>query len=738
MTGSIRAMNLESDVFAGSRPPVLDIVCRERLFEVGTCTVRVVLEHAPEGDRLLGAEASARLSTEWGERAWHGIVTSVGVQPRPRGDFVVRLDLRPHFALLELGRDSRSFQNRTVQQIVEEVLTRAQMPAGSWTWSLAEPLRAHRNVHQYGESDLAFVRRILAEEGLSFAIENDDTAARMVLFDSLDAARPIEGVDALEVFAEGVGDRDGLIELEEEHCVTAGSITLQDVDLDYPRQLDRVRARASAGAGPQVYVHPAGIESSESEASRGRRATRALEALRRDRRVLRGRSGVVFLAPGRTALVQGHERVDLNDSLLLVEVSHRAVCDEIDGSFDYENVLVGLPPEVVPRPDRGGAGPRVGGLQPALVTAPSGLEHLSDELGRVRVRFRWDRSDSADALSSTWCRVGQPQLPRPQVIPRAGFEVDVDFEQGDGDRPTVVGHRYDAERLPPYSLPAHSARSAWQSATLSGGPLANELRFDDTRGAEEVYVHASMISRTLVEHDAVRRIEHDEQVQVGLRNALTVTQTHTAAVQEDFRLSVGRTIGLWVGRNLADAVQEQSRVSCSRRRLETGGDLTEQVQGNLTRTIGPLQIVAGISSLGHRTLGDSRTSIGTAMLEVVGGNRMLSVRGDLTERVSALKLIEAGAFRAVVTSGYDNGFSELELEATEADRTDHAERDARLAADGDLALHAEHISVTATDQLSISAGSCEIVLASSGEVTLRAPRVNLRNADAIGSIVEVN
>ncbi|MCA9608449.1 MAG: type VI secretion system tip protein VgrG [Myxococcales bacterium] len=730
-------MSVELDAFSGHPAPILDIQCTERLFELGTCRVRVVLEDAPEGERLLGVDASVRIQTELGERAWHGIVTSVGLTPRPNGQYVVRLDVRPRFALLELGRDSRLFQHRTAQQIVDDVFVRAGMPRGTWTWSIAESLPVHRNVHQQAESDYDFVRRLLAEEGLSFAIENDDAGSRMHIFDSLDALRPVAEVDALEYRGVGVGGRDGLLELEEEHRVTSGSVALQDTDIEHPRDLERARASASEGPGPQVYMHPAGFEPRASQPLRTRRATRVLEALRRDRRVLRGRSGVMFLEPGKRCLVQGHERVDLNESLLFVEVVHRSIAAEVGGSIDYSNELVALADEVMPRPDHVMPVAPSRGLEPGIVTAPAGQEHMSDDLGRVRVRFRWDRSGSDDAQSSAWCRVAQPQLPRPQVIPRAGFEVDLDFEQGDGDRPTIVGHRYNDERLVPYPLPAHAAQSAWQSATLTSGPLANELRFDDTQGAEEVYFHASMNARAVVRHDAVRRVVQDERVQTGIRRALTVTRTYTEAIERNLSTTVGRNLGLWVGRNLADAVGEQERTTCARRRVETGGDLTETVRGDLTRIVGPLQIVAGLSSFGHRTLGDASVRVGTAVLDLVGGSKMLSVRGDLTEEVSALKLVEAGAYRVVVTSSFESTYAELRLE-TQTDRTDHATQDARLASDADLTLNAEHVSVTGTDQLSISAGSCEIVLAASGEITLRAPRVNLRNADAIGSIVEVN
>ncbi len=381
--------------------------------------------------------------------------------------------------------------------------------------------------------------------------------------------------------------------------------------------------------------------------------------------------------------------------------------------------------------------PRATGLQTAFVTVPAGLEHHSDELGRFKVRFPWDRSGIMDAESSTWCRVGQLQLPGPMVLPRVGFEVDVACEQGDWDRHLVTAHRYNAEQLVPYPLPESAATSSWQSRTLYGGPGSNEVRFDDTAGVEELFMHASMNLRALVLHDAVRRVTNDERVMVGIHQALTVTEDFVAVVGGHRTTAIGRNHALRVEESYSDSVGQDERVTCGRRRLETGGDLTENVRLDRTSTVGPLHVVGAFGDYAHRTLGDSVTRVGALWAEIVAGDRTSRVRGNRTESVAALKHIEAGTFRLNAQGSVQTTFSEMEVEVG-GDRSEAADELARIASGEALHATASNISVTATSSLTLCAGSCTISLASSGTVTLHAPRVNLRNADSIGSQVRVN
>src|SRR5690606_27271728 len=175
----------------------------------------------------------------------------------------------------------------------------------------------------------------------------------------------------------------------------------------------------------------------------------------------------------------------------------------------------------------------------AFVTGSAGAELHGSERGQSKVRFVWDRSGITDDLSSTWLRVGQFALPGSMVMPRVGFEVLVDFEMGDHDRPMVAGHLYNAEAMPPYALPDEAVKASIQTNTTDGGAGANELRFDDTAGSEELFINASYDQTTDVENDSTTNIQANETVSIGADHSFRVTGRYISSVGGTRALSVG-------------------------------------------------------------------------------------------------------------------------------------------------------------------------------------------------------
>jgi type VI secretion system secreted protein VgrG len=731
---AVSAIEVHTEALSGASQRVIRLEAREETFALYEVKVALLIDVAPLSRDLIGRSASVHLTTTLGrERFWHGIVWSVRARPRAQNDVLLELSIAPRTCALSLGRDSRIFRNQNVPAVVEDVLRRGGIEGAARAWHLTEALPTHDNIVQYGESDYAFVRRILAEEGLAFAIQNGAEEERIVFFDSPRGAEPAEVIDTLQYSPTSVRNLESVFDVEEGHCVVPRRAALRDWDVrrsDIPR-----RAGAGTDRSREVYLHPGGFA---EESDGNRRAARYLEALRSRRRTIRARSDVPWLEPGRLFRIEGHDRVELNEQFFLLSVAHRCERGEDAGDvFAFENELEAIPAPTPYRPDPRPWRPRAIGLQSAFVTVPGPLEHHSDDLGRFKVRFPWDRSGILDAESSTWCRVGQQQLPGPMLLPRVAFEVDVACEHGDPDRHLITGHRYNAEQPPPYPLPSAGAITSWQSRTLYGGLGANEVRFDDSAGREEMYFHASLHQRGIVEHDAVRRVANHENVIVGIRQSLTVTRDFVSVVGLDRTVAVGRNQGLRVDESYSDAVGQDERVTCNRRRLKTGGDLTENVRRDRTCTVGPIRVVGVFGDYAHRTVRDSTTTVGALWAERVSGDRVSRVRGDRTETVAALKLIEVGSFRASGGSGIDETYSSLTVEVGGA-RSDAADSNARWRATGELRSTAPNISVTATSSLTIAAGACTITLASSGTVTLHGPRVNLRNAQAIGSQVRVN
>ncbi|TKW74160.1 MAG: type VI secretion system tip protein VgrG, partial [Staphylococcus hominis] len=226
------------------------------------------------------------------------------------------------------------------------------------------------------------------------------------------------------------------------------------------------------------------------------------------------------------------------------------------------------PPVVTPRP-------RVQGLESAIVVGPPGETIHTDEFGRVKVHFHWDRTGKMDQNATCWIRVSQTGLLGNQILPRVGHEVLVDFLNGDPDRPVIVGRVYNAANMPHYKLPEEKTKAAWRTLRYgdtgsytdaekldTGEPGANELRFEDKGGHEEVFLHAERDMNVRVRWQETHHVGHDQFIKVG----------HS----RDEIVKVDETIE--IGRNRSEVVKKDETV-------EIGGNQELKVTGNRTSTV---------------------------------------------------------------------------------------------------------------------------------------------------------
>jgi type VI secretion system secreted protein VgrG len=212
--------------------------------------------------------------------------------------------------------------------------------------------------------------------------------------------------------------------------------------------------------------------------------------------------------------------------------------------------------------------PTVKGLQPAVVTGPSGEEIYSDKYGRVKVQFFWDRLGKKNENSSCWIRVSQPWAGKnwgAVFLPRIGQEVIVDFLESDPDQPLITGRVYNAEQMPPYTLPDKQTRSTFQSRSSKGGGPANynEIRFEDLKGSEQIFINA--------EKDMDHRVENDSREYIGNNRHLIVNANQFELVNKDKHLHVK-------GKQNEKIEGDMS--------LKVGGDQKQQVGRSLSLKVG--------------------------------------------------------------------------------------------------------------------------------------------------------
>ncbi|PTL82653.1 type VI secretion system Vgr family protein [Vitiosangium sp. GDMCC 1.1324] len=477
--------------------------------------------------RVVGKSATISLAQRDGsERFFHGIITRF-VQAGTFADFTRYIaELRPWFWLLTLTRDSRIFQNQTVPQILQQLFQ--DQGFTDFRLALRRTYTPREYCVQHQESAFDFASRLMEDEGIFYFFEHTKDRHTLVLADDAAAHVPCPGPGVAKVqgHLNAARTEDAVTGCELEQQVVPGRYALGDYFFETPSTRLQTQVKGKEGSQEQ-YEYPGDFTRRDVGERRGRVRLEAHEA---QARTLRGQGHVRWFIPGYRFTLAEHERKDLNGAYVLRWVSHSATVEAYSNSFEaFPAATPFRPPRVTPRPV-------VHGVQSARVVGKAGEEIWTDRFGRVKVQFHWDREGKKDESSSCWMRVAQGQAGKGWgnfFLPHVGQEVLVTFLDGDPDRPIVTGSVYNAEQVVPYPLPAGQTKSTLRGDS-SGKGEPNELRFEDKKGAEELYLHARRDMKTTVARDSVTEIQGNCTIRV--RGNLT--------------LDVGGSIKIKAGRSL--------------------------------------------------------------------------------------------------------------------------------------------------------------------------------------------
>ncbi|WP_437937837.1 type VI secretion system Vgr family protein [Sorangium sp. So ce341] len=551
------------------------------LFEVSILAVSEIEDL--DLDSLVGKAAafkaeSAVLHSVVPARVWAGLCAQMEqVQVEPTGLSTYRLRIVPLLFRATLRRNSRIFQHMTIPDIVLLVLKEWEIEPEV---ALGAKYPTHEYRVQYGETDYAFICRLLEEAGISFYFSHRADGGRMgaeltrlVLSDAPQRREPRSGAPIAYVDNPNRSSgREYVSELVVSHEVRPGHVTLRDFDF---RTRPDVQLFAEAREGledelryeqyhyvPGAFVVEPGkggdtpvaddrgvarVDIKEAEAL----AARSLEGERGGRRAVRYRTNALDLCPGVVLSLGGHPRKELApDQALLV------VASTFEGDHSGEWAMTGeaVFAQQPYRPARRTPKPRVVGVQSAIVVGPPGEEIHTDEFGRVRVQFHWDREGRFSDASSCWIRVSQGWAGSRYglvAIPRVGQEVLVDFFDGDPDRPVIVGRVFNSTTRVPYTLPAEKTKSGWKSDSSPGSGGFNELSFDDAAGRELIHVQAQRDYAEIIKRDQRSTVLSNRSASVTGADAVTVggsqsfnvvkSQSHTIGEQQINNIGEGRT-----------------------------------------------------------------------------------------------------------------------------------------------------------------------------------------------------
>ncbi len=583
---------------------------RHAIAELYEIDLVVGLTDGPELEDAVGAALCVTLPgvPEWSLPQLEGTLWSVELLSiGETGLAHYALRIAPPARLLGERDDHRIFQNLTAAELVTAVVggcERCPRPSER----LLEPHAAHEFVVQYGESDLAFVERIAADDGITLLHDPRD-AGRMVLLDDtsrLDRSAALTLLCSYEMEGRVVDGRPRIRDVEAGTEVRTAKVVVGDYDPNKPRHV--LTASAADGRegssdhdGQEHYAFSVGTFG--VEAMGAQRAKRMLEERRVGARVLSGR--VDFpIAAGQLVRLVGHRRARLDADYLVLE--SRFV---VERGGERSSMIRAIPADASFRPRRRPK-PIMAGTQTATVVGAPGETVDVDGEGRVEVAFHWDRRRPTGPGASRRVRVAQAWAGSGHgmfAAPRVGDEVIVAFTDGDPDQPIVVGQVHNAARPTPLGLPDSKTQAVWRSQTIGpdGAAGFHHILMEDAAGRERLELRSQrdFVAKTLRNEDvsvgssAARSVGGDESVTVGGGREVTVGEDQQIVVQELSELraktirSVAQEETTIVSESLSLAAGSRSDQTTKRHTLENEELVVESKETSLFRTK-RLQIIA--------------------------------------------------------------------------------------------------------------------------------------------------
>lgn len=595
------------------------------------CQATLVIERSSELRRITGVLSRlSRTATRRGN-AGSGEVEAV---------------FEPRLALLRHRSDIRVFREKTVPEIVEEVLSHLEIPV---ELRLRSEYKRRDYCVQFRESDFDFVSRLLEDEGIHYSIDERDA---VVLGD---AAQSYDESLGVLPFRHGAGldaHEDSVFEVGFRGSMTAGRVSLRDFNPIHPSLDMDVSSEGPTVGGAEWYDYPGEYEEPDEGRTKARLRT---EALRCAHHRVAGRSFCAGLYPVCTFVMMGAPAGVADGGYVVTRLSHAWNLRETG----FANRFEALPADVVYRPLVTTPAPIETNPLTGFVTGPPGADIHTEEWGRVKVHFPWDRIQPKDDHCSHWVPVLQDNTGHSSSMSRTGWEVLCSFLEGDPDRPVVLGRVYNGED-PFYSpLPERKMRVALRSVssprTEGLETPSNFIQFDDFAGAEGIVIHAQKDQNVVVLNDKKEQVDASESlsvkgnetIKVGADQKIQTTGSLFPEVLGNATRTIKGSHKADIGQAAAENIDQNHTMSVGGSHTRTMGNSdTTYVIGNLNETISGVLSEGSAKTNSYIAEKTNNLVVGGALLEISKGNKMDSSGEGKTEMVGALVFSKADKIMA--------------------------------------------------------------------------------------------
>ncbi len=468
----------------------------------------------------------------------------------------ISLIIEPKLSFARYRKNCRIFQNKSVEDIISEVMSEHDI---TYKLNLKRSYTKYSYKVQYEESDLDFIQRLLADEGLSFTFSHTKASHILEIFD--DAGYYTHGVEYLVDYSSGTAQSSYISQWHERQILATNESRTSGYDMLNPTSLPKNLAQGNS----DIVTVPSSehfeyLGGSETQDQYHLKSTRAIESLQQNAYLCTGEATCRTFSVAKCFRFRQHEdesRVGNEYVLSSVHISASVSNQASQGVASTQGLKVRfscVDSKTNLRPSLNYTRPQIKGIQTAIVTGKKDGEVYVDQYGRIKVKFHWDRYGKPDANSSCWIRVAQSIAGDgwgTAFYPRVGQEVIVEFINGDPDQPIVTGSLYNGDKSPPYKLPENSSQSGFKSRSVQqGGSNSNELRFDDKPGQEHVYLHAEKLFQMVVEDCADIVVENNKTEKVTNNVTHEVGKEAISKIGNNYSIDIGKALSINAGKSI--------------------------------------------------------------------------------------------------------------------------------------------------------------------------------------------
>ncbi|MDH5354103.1 MAG: type VI secretion system tip protein VgrG [Gammaproteobacteria bacterium] len=556
---------------------------------------------------------------------------------------VYQLTMVPWLWFLSKTSNHRIFQNKSTKEIVERLFQDAGFK--DYDYKAAACTSEREYCVQYKESDFDFVSRLLEEDGIAYFFVHSKDKHVLHIVDSRNAYEACKETDL--DYSKGNQPNTQVNRWQHLYKYHKGRWSLNDYDFVFP-----TKSQLKTTASTSKYFNIKNYEHYEygpyyDFSGLGDLTKKRIEAEEAPMDTIEGSSDCSSFYAGGKFNLKKHAAKQEQGSYIITRIKHKASDDSYlagnASASEYSNDFACISDNVHFRPPLTRQKPLIQGPQSATVVGPVGEEIYIDEYGRIKVQFHWDREGRNDETSSCFIRVMQPWAGAgwgTSFIPRIGMEVVVNFFDGDPDRPIVTGSVYNGDNKPPFTSKTQSGIKTRSSKSGTTSHF-NELRFDDNKDAEQIYLHAEKNLDIQVENNETLVVDVDRTKTIGNNESTSIGKNRDKSVGENQTESIGKNKSIDVGSNHSESIAKDKTLNVGDDHTESiGKNMSINIGDNLTESIGKKIYIEAGDQIVLKSGSASITMKSNGDITIKGKNISLQGAGKINVKASSSVVIK--------------------------------------------------------------------------------------------------